>query len=89
MLSMPVTLDVSRLSGWLNALVLCQFEREGMQRNARAGREARGREAMACRREDPSIEIVGLRIRGAHGEHAAHGYDAGRVETERLVERRR
>ena len=27
--------------------------------------------------------------RGAHGEHAVHGRDAGRVEAERLVERRR
>ena len=28
-------------------------------------------------------------MRGAHVEHAAHGCDAGRVEAERLVERRR
>ena len=28
-------------------------------------------------------------MRGAHGEHVVHGCDAGRVEAERLVERRR
>eukprot|EP00964_Phaeocystis_antarctica_P025646 scaffold14435_cov55-Phaeocystis_antarctica.AAC.2 len=28
-------------------------------------------------------------MRGAHLEHVAHGRDAGRVEAERLVERRR
>ena len=28
-------------------------------------------------------------MRGAHVEHVAHGSDAGRVEAERLVERRR
>eukprot|EP00964_Phaeocystis_antarctica_P159863 scaffold131082_cov48-Phaeocystis_antarctica.AAC.2 len=27
--------------------------------------------------------------RGTHGEHAAHASDAGRVEAQRLVERRR
>eukprot|EP00964_Phaeocystis_antarctica_P062970 scaffold37756_cov51-Phaeocystis_antarctica.AAC.2 len=28
-------------------------------------------------------------MRGAHGEHGAHACDAGRVEAQRLVERRR
>ena len=28
MYCMPVTLDVSRLSGWLNALAYCRVERE-------------------------------------------------------------
>ena len=31
----------------------------------------------------------GLGTRGAHVEHALHGCDAGRVKTQRLVERRR
>ena len=33
--------------------------------------------------------LGGQGTRGAHGEHAGHGRDLGRVEAERLVERRR
>ena len=37
---MVVTLDVSRLSGWLNAHADCRVDREGMRRGRHAGWEA-------------------------------------------------
>ena len=40
MLSMPVTLEVSQLSGWLKACAFCRVEREGhaMRGDVQAGR---------------------------------------------------
>eukprot|EP00964_Phaeocystis_antarctica_P010952 scaffold6018_cov51-Phaeocystis_antarctica.AAC.3 len=66
MLRMVVTLDVSMLSGWLNADANCRVERGG--------------------RPDWTGHARGA---GAHKKHDAHACDAGRVETQRLVERRR
>ena len=42
MRSMSVTLDVSKLSGWLNATACCRVERRGrsMRRKVRLGRRA-------------------------------------------------
>eukprot|EP00964_Phaeocystis_antarctica_P100251 scaffold65937_cov67-Phaeocystis_antarctica.AAC.2 len=42
-------------------------------------------------REGPVVKAGGAigHVRGAHVEHGAHARDAGRVEVERLVERRR
>ena len=52
----------------------------------------RGRGAMAahaaCTRMD-RLKALGQGTRGAHLEHAVHVRDLGRVEAERLVERRR
>ena len=75
---MVVTLDVSRLSGWLNVNASCRVERRdtvwGKMRGV--GRDTRGAAA-----------AVQATCRGAHVKHAKHGCDAGRVETQRLVER--
>ena len=43
----------------------------------------------ACTRERPSSRLGGQGTRGAHVEHVARGCDLGRVEAQRLVERRR
>eukprot|EP00964_Phaeocystis_antarctica_P010953 scaffold6018_cov51-Phaeocystis_antarctica.AAC.4 len=80
---MSVTLDVSKLSGWLNADAPCgvgggivdrRTQRQGVTKEL-AGR----------------IRVWGevLGMPGAHIKHAVHGCDFGRVETQRLVERRR
>ena len=45
--------------------------------------------AQAGRWEDPTVEAAGGGTRGAHPKHVVHGCDAGRVEAQRLVERRR
>ena len=67
-----VTLDVSKLSGWLNADASCRVERRAYDAERGMGREAGG---CVCRGD------------GAHVEHAVHVRDAGRVEVQRLVER--
>eukprot|EP00964_Phaeocystis_antarctica_P040479 scaffold23131_cov61-Phaeocystis_antarctica.AAC.10 len=73
---MFVTLDVLRLSVWLNADAYCRVKRnEGMQRKQRAGQRARGRGALAAARK----VLLELGTRGAHGKHPAHVCDAGSV----------
>ena len=37
MYSIVVTLDVSKLSGWLNAVTLCRVRREGIDERAAGG----------------------------------------------------
>ena len=37
MFCMSVTLDVSKLSGWLNAVTLCRVQREGIDEGAAGG----------------------------------------------------
>ena len=65
-----------------------------MRGEARSGRREGGAAAAAqveSRRRGrvQSLFKVGTQeIGGAHVEHAAHGCDAGRVEAQRLVERR-
>ena len=57
-----------------------------------AAREAWGRWVAATQRRargGPDSRLGGQGTRGAHVEHVAHGCDAGGVETQRLVERRR
>eukprot|EP00964_Phaeocystis_antarctica_P112729 scaffold76843_cov96-Phaeocystis_antarctica.AAC.1 len=39
---MSVTLDVSKLSGWLNAFASCRVERRGVRCGARCGPRAGG-----------------------------------------------
>ena len=46
--SNTVTLDVSRLSGWLNATALCRVERRACDAERGAGRKATGRGAAAA-----------------------------------------
>eukprot|EP00964_Phaeocystis_antarctica_P027387 scaffold15452_cov29-Phaeocystis_antarctica.AAC.1 len=89
---MVVTLDVSKLSGWLNADADCRVARRAYDVGSmRAGRpKGCGAAAAhaACRR-GPKWGSVGRGTRGAHIKHPAHGCDFGRVEAQRLVERRR
>ena len=94
MYCMVVTLDVSKLSGWLNARASCRGEREKHRKRGerRAGRRegvGAAAAAQAGRWEDPTVEAAGKGTRGAHPKHVAHACDAGRVEAQRLVERRR
>eukprot|EP00964_Phaeocystis_antarctica_P032604 scaffold18456_cov30-Phaeocystis_antarctica.AAC.1 len=89
---MSVTLDVSKLSGWLNADADCRVARRaydagGMRAERRKRRGATAAHA-ACRRE-PEWGSAGRGTRGAYRKHAAHACDFGRVEAQRLVERRR
>ena len=89
-----VTLDVSKLSGWLNAGVYCQeskgghavcgarFWSVGGRRRATAG-QAACRGGLDCRLGAEYGE------ERTHAEHVLHGRDAGGVEAQRLVERRR
>ena len=73
---MVVTLEVSKLSGWLNADADCRESKEG--------HAVRGEVYGSAR-----LKAVGQGTRGAHVEHPAHVHDLGRVEAERLVERLR
>ena len=89
---MSVTLDVSKLSGWLNTDAYCRVARSaydagGMQAGRRKGRGAAAAHA-ACRRR-PEWGSVGAGKRGARRKHVLHICDFGQVETQRLVERRR
>ena len=64
---MLVTLDVSKLSGWLNAVAPCRVEREGhaMRGEVRAGRrEGVGRrQRKRHARERPDSRLLGGRAR--------------------------
>jgi len=90
---MVVTLDVSQLSGWLNAVAYCRVERESIKRGARAGRReivgAAAAQAACRQRAQVQRLLAGARSRGAHVKHAVYGRDAGGVEAQRLVEGRR
>ena len=89
---MFLTLEVSKLSGWLKAFAFCRESKggacdagRGADREA-GGREARWRKRRARGRPDSRLGDQGTR--GAHCEHVAHGRDIGGVEAQRLVERR-
>eukprot|EP00964_Phaeocystis_antarctica_P000160 scaffold91_cov56-Phaeocystis_antarctica.AAC.1 len=73
---MVVTLDVSRLSDWLNADADC-----------RVGSRSEVRRDEVRKWEGHKMATAQVACRGAHPKHAGHGCHAGRVETERLVER--
>ena len=87
---MSVTLDVSKLSGWLNDPAYCRVETRayGVWGEVRDGR----REGVRRERKH-SVQGEGLTgygaesTRGAHLKHAIHVGDFGRVEAQRLVER--
>ena len=94
---MSVTLEVSKLSGWLNADAYCRGSKGGAGHTQSDGRYAvrnivhGGREVAvqaACRAVLDCTS--GGRARGgAHVEHGVHGCEAVGVEAQRLVERRR
>ena len=90
--AMLVTLDVSKLSGWLNADAPCPVERRAFKagrvwagRRKRAGRWRCKERAGEGPKGDQGVRGTG----GAHPKHGPHGGDVGRVEAQRLVELRR
>ena len=91
---MSVTLDVSKLSGWLNAFAVCRVETRactaegGMRCGAVAAREGVDQRRRFAGGVGPT-DCWGQGTRGAHRKHAVHVRDAGRVEAQRLVEGRR
>ena len=95
MLRMVVTLEVSKLSGWLNAYAFCRVEGRGTCDAGRgAGREAGGpvvwwRHTRGMHGDGPTQGLGAKGTRGAHPEHASHARDVGRVKAQRLVERER
>eukprot|EP00964_Phaeocystis_antarctica_P027055 scaffold15231_cov60-Phaeocystis_antarctica.AAC.3 len=90
---MSVTVEVSKLSGWLNADAYCRESKEGHMRcGARyilvGGQQAVDDRGARSVQERARLQIGGRARGGAHGEHVAHVRDAGGVEAQRLVERR-
>eukprot|EP00964_Phaeocystis_antarctica_P054461 scaffold32020_cov57-Phaeocystis_antarctica.AAC.1 len=87
---MFVTLDVSKLSGWLNADARCgesnggQTVRGEVWGGGRAAGEVRRKQRAG---ERARLQIGGRARGGAHPEHVGHARDAGGVEAQRLVER--
>eukprot|EP00964_Phaeocystis_antarctica_P066235 scaffold40008_cov50-Phaeocystis_antarctica.AAC.3 len=72
MASMFVTLDVSKLSGWLNADACCRVERRACDAGRGAG--PGGGRVWGVRRQ---AACTGKGTPGAHMEHEAHVCDAG------------
>jgi len=91
MLLMSVTLDMSKLSGWLNADAYCRVERESRKRAATGGPGRRRAWARRRRKQGAGRgpKCGGRGTHGAHLKHVVHVRDAGLVEAQRLVERRR
>eukprot|EP00964_Phaeocystis_antarctica_P072328 scaffold44213_cov50-Phaeocystis_antarctica.AAC.4 len=88
---MSVTLELSKLSGWLNADARCRVKRRACDAGRGGGREVRGRAAAAAQaactgRARPDSRLGVQDAGGAHVEHVAHARDAGGVEAQRLVE---
>eukprot|EP00964_Phaeocystis_antarctica_P086734 scaffold54948_cov49-Phaeocystis_antarctica.AAC.2 len=92
---MVVTLEVSKLSGWLNTDASCRESKgghacgascrppDGRRREAAEDRGARSVQGRA------RLQIGGRARGGAHREHTEHARDAGGVKAQRLVEQRR
>ena len=70
MLLMPVTLDVSKLSGWLNPDAACRVERRACDARRGAAREGEGAvgggDAIGMHGESPTQGCGGQGTRGAH-----------------------
>eukprot|EP00964_Phaeocystis_antarctica_P013482 scaffold7382_cov62-Phaeocystis_antarctica.AAC.1 len=90
---MFLTLEVSKLSGWLNADAVCRESNGG--HSVQGEVQSTGRREVAGDRGARGVQgrarvQIGSRARGgAHAEHGAHACDAGGVEAQRLVERPR
>eukprot|EP00964_Phaeocystis_antarctica_P036931 scaffold21085_cov44-Phaeocystis_antarctica.AAC.1 len=80
---MVVTLDVSKLSGWLNADAPCRDDRRAFDAGRGAGREAIGcgKAAAQAARTGPTECLGPWHARRAHVEHPVHVRDAGCVPT--------
>jgi hypothetical protein len=86
---MVVTLEVSKLSGWLKAYAACRVEREehAIWGEVRAGRRwVVARRKRVCTRGRSDSRLGGQGTRGAHGEYAVHVRDLGGVKAQQLVE---
>ena len=87
---MVVTLEVSKLSGWLNADAPCRESNGGHavhEGEVRPGRQEAAGDRGASGVQGRARVQIGSRIReGAHVENVAHVRDAGGVEAQRLVE---
>ena len=91
MLPMFVTLEVSKLSGWLNAVAICRVERRACYagRDVRAGRRKTvGWRQAACTGRT-RLKAGAQGTRGTHRKHGVHVCDLERVDAQRLVERHR
>eukprot|EP00964_Phaeocystis_antarctica_P071405 scaffold43566_cov29-Phaeocystis_antarctica.AAC.1 len=93
---MSVTLDVSKLSGWLKADAPCRVEKRAYDAGRGAERKAEGvgavaaQAAQAARMGRAQLEgWEGPGTRGAHEKHVPHTRDVGRVEAQRLIEHHR
>ena len=97
---MVVTLEVSKLSGWLKASVYCRVKghaihggevRAGRREGPGWWRHTRGMHGEKARLKACMYSLHGGQghARRAHVEHPAHARDAGGVETQRLVEGQR
>ena len=94
---MSLTLEVSKLSGWLKADADCRVEGRACDAGGeRCGsREVGGPGVVAAHKRrhargiGPTHGLGAKGTRGAHREHVAHVCDAGGVEAQRLVEGRR
>ena len=80
---MLVTLDVSKLSGWLNASAICRVKEGSIGRRGdmrAGGREGVGRR-QRCKQRAGRHRLWGVRVGrcGAHLKHGLHVGDAGRV----------
>ena len=96
MLVMLVTLEVSKLSGWLNADACCRESngehtvcgaswcRSGGRRQRATAAYATLKGALAA---DWGHRALNRARGGAHGEHVVHVSDSGGFEAKRLVER--
>ena len=84
---MFVTLDVSRLSGWLNADAPCRVTTELTEGDMRGHEGVRVEAVDAACTEGPTGHWGHGTRAGAHLKHSVHVRDAGRVEAHRLVER--
>ena len=91
---MSVTLDVSKNSGWLNDDACCRVERRGHTIEGARGvawetgmREAFAAQGACTGGRAPRVKARGLVTCGAHQKHAGRGFDLGRIEGQRLVER--
>ena len=91
MLVMVVTLEVSKLSDWLNADAYCRESNGGhtmwCEVQSTRRREAAGDRGASGVQGRARVQIGSRARGGAHVEHVLHVSDAGGLEAQRLVER--
>jgi hypothetical protein len=89
---MVVTLEVSKLSGWLKADAYCRVGGRACDAGGRGASREAGEPGVWWRHtngmhgDGPTQGFGAKGTRGAHPKHVAHGRDAGGVEAQRLVE---